>query len=125
MDSSTQFAQATLNLLRHVAMSAPVPVIVALKEQLELRYQQCLEPLHPGVDFLVKATLEGDFESVLPMVEGLLQSGVTPSVAALEQSLSDFSQTQKEPRVPHNPAAHPRSPMKGAAKGYRDYFASQ
>ena len=119
-----QFAQATLNLLRHVALSAPLPVIVALKEQLEQRYQECLEPLHPGVEFLVKATLEGDFESVLPLVEGLLQTGGAPSLGAIEQTLGHLPQAASQGEA-QNPPPHPRAPNRRAGKGYRDYFASQ
>lgn len=126
MDPDLQFAQATLNLLRHVAMSAPIPVIQALKEQLEKRYQQCVHPLHPGVDFLVQATLEGDFESVLPLVDGLLQAGAGPSISAIEQTLNT-AVTQRASSMPGSPAASlPKSmhltPGRGSGRAYREFF---
>lgn len=120
-DLNVQFAQATLNLLRHVVMSAPLPVIQALKDQLEERYQQLVEPLNPGVDFLVRASLEGEFEAILPMVEGMLQMGAAPSsqsVQALEESFAASPPPVELKRQP----AQTISQYKGAGRAYRDFF---
>ncbi|MBT9583533.1 hypothetical protein IV102_09285 [bacterium] len=119
VDPDTQFAQATLNLLRHVTMSAPVPVIQALKDQLEERYQQLLEPLHPGVDFLVRASLEGEFEAVLPMVQGMLHMGAAPSTQAIEESFASSPPAIQLKR----PATQSISQFKGAGKAYRNFFS--
>lgn len=119
-DPDTQFAQATLNLLRHVAMSAPIPVIQLLKDQLEERYQQLVEPLHPGVDFLVRASLEGEFEAIMPMVEGMLQMGTAPpSVKAIEEN---FAAAPPTVELKRSPQAQTISQFKGAGKAYRNFF---
>lgn len=119
MDIDTQFAQATLNLLRHVAMSAPLPVIQTLKDQLERRYSEILEPLHPGVDFLVRASLEGEFEAVMPMVQGMLTvGGGPPSVQAIEESFAASPPAVELKRPPQNSI----SQFRGAGKAYRDVF---
>jgi len=119
VDPDTQFAQATLNLLRHVTMSAPVPVIQTLKDQLEERYQQLLEPLNPGVDFLVRASLEGEFEAILPMVQGMLHMGAAPSTQAIEESFAASPPAIQLKR----PAAQSISQFKGAGKAYRNFFS--
>jgi hypothetical protein len=117
LDADTQFAQATLNLLRHVTMSAPLPVIQALKDQLEERYQQLLEPLNPGVDFLVRGCLEGEFESILPMVQGMLHVGAAPSTQAIEENFAASPPTVELKRPPQS-----ISQFKGAGKAYRNFF---
>jgi len=120
-DLDTQLAQATLNLLRHVAMSAPLPVIQSLKDQLEARYQNVIEPIHPGVEFLIQATLDGDFETVLPMVSGLIQVGAAPpTVQALEQSLGTVPPPL--PRTPEAPRGSSPALFRGAGKAYRNFF---
>ena len=118
IDLDTQYAQATLNLLRHVTMAAPLPVIQALKDQLEERYQQLVEPLNPGVDFLVRACLEGEFEAILPMVQGMLQMGAAPSTQAIEESFAASPPAIELKR----PAPQTISQFKGAGKAYRDFF---
>ncbi len=118
-----QFAQATFNLLRHVVMSAPIPVIQALKDQLEAKYEQLVEPLHPGVDFLVRSCLEGEFEVILPMVEGLLQTGSAPNLEMLEQSLASLPPSTKSSHPAPSGAPNAfRPPGRG---GYRDFFRNQ
>lgn len=121
-DLDMQFGQATLNLLRHVAMSAPIPVIQYLKDQLEARYQQLVEPLHPGVDFLVRNCLEGEFEILMPMVQGLLPVGSAPSVEAIEQALSDVPEAKTPPpqKVVRTPG-----PFRSAGRAYVDFFQQQ
>ena len=119
MDIDTQFAQVTLNLLRHVAMSAPLPVIQTLKDQLEKRYCELLEPLHPGVDYLVRASVEGEFEAVMPTVQGMLVVGAgPPSVQALEASFAASPPAVELKRPPQ----HTISQFRGAGKAYRDVF---
>lgn len=121
-NTDTQMAQATLNLLRHVAMSAPLPVIQALKDQLEQRYSQLIEPLHPGVEFLVKSTLEGDFETILPMVQGLLQTGSSANpVQAIQETLAQAPAISTS-----SPAPMGSSPalFRGAGKAYKNFFQS-
>ena len=117
-----QFAQATFNLLRHVVMSAPIPVIQALKDQLEVKYEQLVEPLHPGVDFLVRSCLEGEFEAILPMVGGLLQTGSAPNLEMLEQSLASLPPSKSSHPAPSGAPNAFRGPGRG---GYRDYFRNQ
>ena len=119
MDIDTQFAQATLNLLRHVAMAAPIPVIQTLKDQLESRYQELIEPLNPGVDFLVRASLEGEFEAVMPLVQGMLTVGAgPPSVKAIEESFAASSPAIELKRPPQQSI----SQFKRTGKAYTDFF---
>ncbi|MBS2039906.1 hypothetical protein JST97_33280 [bacterium] len=119
MDLDTQFAQATLNLLRHVAMSAPIPVIQTLKDQLEKRYSELVEPLHPGVDFLVRASLEGEFEAVMPLVSGMLSvGGGPPSVQAIEENFAASPPAVELKRPPQGTV----SQFRGAGRAYRDVF---
>jgi hypothetical protein len=124
-DPDLQFAQATLNLLRHVAMSAPVPVIQHLKNQLEARYQELLEPLHPGVDYLVRNCLEGEFELILPMVQGLLPVGSAPSIGALEEALGGASAAPAPSPKPAAPVQRTPGPFRSAGRAYVQFFQEQ
>lgn len=123
-DLDLQFAQATLNLLRHVAMSAPIPVIQHLKDQLEAKYQEVLEPLHPGVDYLVRNCLEGEFELILPMVQGLLPVGSAPSIGALEQALGG-APVPAASQKPSPPVQRTPGPFRSAGRAYVDFFQQQ